>query len=166
MPMPMVFIVGNRVDAVWADVDRNVTPSKSLLLRQWTKKLKVVRKSVPLIGIWTSVTTTRQVISRRSPRLSMIVAPVGWCEYLRQRKIAADALPAPYGEPPWRYPDVRRGVIQESLSLRTLSVMNKPEGSEQASAAINALRCRFSAGGMSTVVYIFVPVTNRWWYRQ
>jgi hypothetical protein len=68
VPIRMVFILGNRVDALWADVNRDVTPSKSLL-RQSTKRLKLARKSVPMIEIWTSVTTNRQVIYRRSPRL-------------------------------------------------------------------------------------------------
>ena len=31
MPIPIVFILGNRVDAVWADVDRDVTPSRSVV---------------------------------------------------------------------------------------------------------------------------------------
>ena len=36
VPIPMVFILGNPVDAVWADIERNVTPSRSLMLRQST----------------------------------------------------------------------------------------------------------------------------------
>ena len=43
-------IFGNRVDAVWAYVDRDVTPSNSLLFRQSTKRLKLARKSAPMIG--------------------------------------------------------------------------------------------------------------------
>ena len=58
-----------------------------------------------------------------------------------------------------------RGTTQTSepvsfrnLSLLTRSVTNsRPEGVEQASVAINACRCRFSAGGRSTMVYIFLP---------
>ena len=64
--IPMVFKLGNRMGGVWADVDRDVTSSKSLL-----------RHSVPKIGSWTWGTTARQVISRRIPRLSERVPPVG-----------------------------------------------------------------------------------------
>jgi hypothetical protein len=68
---PNDFTLGNRVDAVWAGADREVIPSKILLLRQSTKRLKLAIRSTPMIGIWTSATTKRQVKSRRSPRMSV-----------------------------------------------------------------------------------------------
>jgi len=36
--IPIVFTLGDRVDAVWAGFDRGVTPSRILLLRQSTKR--------------------------------------------------------------------------------------------------------------------------------
>ena len=49
-------------------------------------------------------------------------------------------------------------VSTKNLSLLPRSVMNRrPEVMKQASAAINACRCRFLAGGRSTVVYICAP---------
>ena len=85
MSIPMVFILGNRVDGVWTDVDRDVTPSKSLL-RQSTKMLKLARKSVPMIGSWISVTTTRQLTSRRRPMLSVCATRRLVLVYRWQRK--------------------------------------------------------------------------------
>jgi hypothetical protein len=71
--LPMIFTLGNRVDAVWAGADREVIPSRILFLWQSTKRLKLASRSTPMIGIWTSATTKRQVTSHRSPRLSVRV---------------------------------------------------------------------------------------------
>jgi hypothetical protein len=49
--LPMVFTLGNRVDAVWAAADK-VIPSR-IRLRQSTKRLKLASKSTPMIGSWT-----------------------------------------------------------------------------------------------------------------
>jgi hypothetical protein len=72
---PMVFTLGNRGDAVCAGADKDVIPSRILLLRQSTKRPKLPSRSTPIIGILTSATTKRQVKSRRSPRLSVRVCP-------------------------------------------------------------------------------------------
>ena len=48
---PIVFTLGNRVDAVWAGVDREVTPSRILLLRQSTKSLYLASRSTRLLEV-------------------------------------------------------------------------------------------------------------------
>jgi len=53
--------------------DKEVIPSRILLLRQSTKRLKLPSRSTPIIGIWTSATTKRHVKTRLSPRLSVRV---------------------------------------------------------------------------------------------
>jgi hypothetical protein len=52
-------------------------------------------------------------------------------------------------------------VSIRNLSLPTRSVLNRlPEDAEQASAAMNSFRYRFPAGGLRTLVYIFVPCSR------
>ena len=71
--LPMVFTLGNDVDAVWAGADKEVIPSRILLLWQSTKRLKLASRSTLMIGSWTLATTKCQVKSRQSPRLSVRV---------------------------------------------------------------------------------------------
>ena len=122
MPIPIVFILGNRVDAVWADVDRDVTPSRSVVaavdqeaeigveVRPDDRKLDVDHDEAP------------GEISPEPDVKRECVPPVGWygctvgCE-----KFVADALPAPWGEHPRNYADVGTGVNQESQFADSIS---------------------------------------------
>ena len=69
--LPMVFTLGMDVGAAWPGADRDVVPSRRRLLRQSTRRPKWARRSAPMMGIWTSATTKRQVKSRRNPKLRL-----------------------------------------------------------------------------------------------
>ena len=71
--LPIVFTLGNHVEAIWADVDREVTLSRILLYAAVDKRLKLASRSTLMIGSWTLATTNRQVKSCRRPRLNVRV---------------------------------------------------------------------------------------------
>jgi hypothetical protein len=72
--LPMVFTLGNRGDAVWAGADKEVIPSRILLLRQSTKRLKLPSRSTRYLG---HHETPREIPSK--PEFEREgVPPVGW----------------------------------------------------------------------------------------
>ena len=59
--LPIVLTLGVDMGAAWSDADRDVVSSRKRLLRQSTSRRKWARRSKPMLGIWTSATTKRQV---------------------------------------------------------------------------------------------------------
>jgi hypothetical protein len=73
-----------------------------------------------------------------------------------RKEVLAGALLGPGDELPGNT-NRSEPVSPRNLSLLTLSVVNRrPVVEEQASAAFNACRCRFPAGGSCTVMRTFV----------
>jgi hypothetical protein len=61
---------GNQHAVAWAGTD-DVTPSRSRLFRQSTRRLKWKRKSTPMMGRVTSATTNLHVKSWRKPKFRL-----------------------------------------------------------------------------------------------
>jgi hypothetical protein len=71
VPSVMVLMLGVSVLAVWASMDNDMTPSKSRLFRQFTRRPKCERKFTPMMGCVTSGTTNCYVKYRRGPKFRL-----------------------------------------------------------------------------------------------
>ena len=153
------FMLGKREDAVWPGVDREVTPSRILLLQQSTNRLKLASRSTPMIGSCTSATTNRQVKSRRRPSLSVRVCHpyigIGVQLDAKRSLLVRSLRPGTFS---WGITHRSKPVSTKDLMLLTRSVMNRqPVVWGQASAAIIACRWCFPAAGRNTTAYTCVP---------
>jgi hypothetical protein len=69
--LPIVLMLRMDVGTAWLGADRDVVPSRRQLLRQSTRRPKWASRSTPMVGIWTSAITKRQVKSQRNPKLRL-----------------------------------------------------------------------------------------------